>query len=294
MKISNKNNLPDVLVRAIEANWYSGHGEQRFASVTELLKPTKLAILGRRYGKEIAQDASDMIWTMMGSAMHKVLEAGEDMNSLAEERIAVKIDEALITGGVDFYEDGVITDFKFTTVWSYHSASRKREWEKQLNMYAYLYRSMGFEVNALQVVAIFRDWSKRRCEAEANYPKQVETIEIPLWDEQQTLAFMRSRIADLRAAAELPDDLIPECSREERWQSETQYAVFKADGKRALRVFTSRDEADAYIREHKDAAQLQIVIREEAAKRCLDYCPVKDYCHYYRGLTPLTIESLAS
>jgi len=82
MKITNKHHIPEVLVRAISANWYSGHGELRFASVT-----AKMAILSKRHGKEIAQDAGDMIWTMMGSAMHKVLEAGEDMNSLAEERL---------------------------------------------------------------------------------------------------------------------------------------------------------------------------------------------------------------
>jgi hypothetical protein len=293
MKITNKHHIPEVLVRAISANWYSGHGELRFASVTELLKPTKMAILSKRHGKEIAQDAGDMIWTMMGSAMHKVLEAGEDMNSLAEERLAVSIDDALITGGVDFFEDGVITDFKFTTVWSYYSASRKQEWEKQLNMYAYLYQSLGFEVKALQVVAIFRDWSKRRCESEANYPRQVETIAIPLWDQAETLAFMRSRIRELRKAQELPDDLIGECSREERWQSETQYAVFKTEGKRALRVFADKSEAEAYIREHKDAAQLRVIIREESPKRCQDYCTVRDYCHYYRDYENSNIESLA-
>ena len=284
MKITNVNELPDVLVRAISSNWYSGSGEHRFASVTQLMKPTKIVVLEKRHWHEITQDASELIWSLMGSAMHKVLEAGEDANSISEERVSALVDEAKISGGVDFYEDGVITDFKFTGVWNYLNGSRKEEWEKQLNMYAYLYREQGFEVNELRVLAIFRDWQKRRSDSEPNYPRQVETISIPLWDQEQVKSFISERVQDIRASMELPDDMIPECSCKERWQAETQYAVYKQGGTRAMRVFPTKDEADTYVASHKDAAQLSIVIRQELPKRCMDYCPVNSFCHYYQTL----------
>lgn len=294
MKITNAEGLPEVLVRAIKANWYTGMGEQRFASVTQLIKPTKLTVLEMRHNQEISQEASDLIWSLLGSAIHKVLEAGEDKNSLSEERVSALVNNARITGGVDLYEDGIITDFKFIGTWAYHSASRKAEWEKQLNMYAYLYRELGFEVKALQILAIFRDWSKRRTESEASYPRQVEVLPVELWPNPQTKSFIEARVLELKEALLLPDDLIPACSPAERWQSETQYAVFKTGGKRALKVFPTQSEAEALIREHKDAPQLGIVIREEQPKRCLDYCPVKNFCHYHRELVNGQNESLAS
>ena len=284
MKITNIEGLPEVLVRAIKANWYSGRGEQRFASVTQLIKPTKQVVLEMRHGQEIAQDASEMIWSLMGSAIHRVLEAGEGKESLSEERVSAIVKNARITGGVDLYEDGIITDFKFTSTWAYNSTSRKAEWEKQLNMYAYLYRELGFEVKALQILAIFRDWSKRRAESEASYPRQVEVMPVELWPSFKAKGYIEERVLELKEALMLPDDIIPACSPGERWQTATQYAVFKTGGKRALKVFYDQAEAEAFIKEHKDAQQLGIVTREELPKRCLDFCPVNHYCHYHREM----------
>jgi len=284
MKVTNVNGLPEVLVRAISSNWYSGAGVQRFASVTQLIKPTKITVLERRHWQEITRDASDMIWSLMGSAMHKVLEAGGDNNSLSEERVSAMVSDARITGGVDFYEDGVITDFKFIGVWSRTSAERREEWEKQLNMYAYLYRELGFEVRELRVLAIYRDWSKRRAESEANYPCQVEIIPVQLWDNDAARRFIEARVLDIRDALEHPDDLVPECSPGERWQAPDQYAVYKTGGSRALRVFDTEKEAQEYIAGHKDAEGLSLVVRQGYPKRCHDYCPVNGFCHFYRDL----------
>ena len=293
MNLTNQHGLPDMLVRAIESNWYSGEGEKRFASVTQLLKPTKQLILEKRHAKALKQDASDMIWSLLGSAVHKVIEAAEDVNSLSEERLRVEIDGAVITGGVDFYEDGVISDFKFTGVWNHGRASRIAEWEKQLNMYAYLYRQNGFPVKKLQVVAIFRDWNRARCEKDADYPEQVETIDIAMWNDDQTRAFIASRIEDIRQAMQFPDDFIPPCTAAERWQSEPQYAVYKTGGKRALRVFPTMQEAEGFLANHKDAANLHIVTREDTPKRCMNYCAVNQFCHYYRDVLALPIPKTA-
>lgn len=285
MKITNQHHLPEAIFEAIKHNWYSGHKEQRYASVTELLKPTKQFILSKRHYKEIVQDASDMIWMLLGSAIHKVLEASEIDNSISEERLSLDIDGAVITGGFDLYKDGIVSDFKFTGVWNYSSDSRKEEWEKQLNLYAYLLRQHGFEVKALQIIAIFRDWQKSKYLSSPAYPRQVETIAMKLWDDAAVIAFLKERITELRSIDELTDDMIPECSPEERWQGSDHYAVYRKDGARALRVFDKLDEAQAFLTAHKDAPVLSIVTRSEQPKRCFDYCPVNQFCHYYRKLT---------
>ena len=282
MKITNCYNLPEAIVQAIKHNWYSGHKEHRFASVTELLKPTKQFILNERHYKEIVQDASDMIWMLLGSAIHKVLEAAEVDNSISEERLSLTVEDAVITGGFDLYKDGIVTDFKFTGVWNYTCDSRKEEWEKQLNLYAYLLRQHGFEVKALQIVAIFRDWQKSKSISSPAYPQQVETISLKLWDDEAVLNFLRERISELRSFDELTDDMIPECSPSERWQANDQYAVYKTGANRALRLFDSREEAEAFRDGHKEADQLHIVVRSETPKRCQDYCTVHQFCHFFQ------------
>lgn len=282
MTITNKLNLPDPIVKAIQANWYGGHGEHRFASVTELLKPAKQLLLSRRHAAEIEQDASEMIWTLMGSAIHKVVEAAEIDESFQEERLGINFQGEKITGGFDLYHGGVISDFKFTSVWNFIYGSRIKDWTAQLNLYAYMLERHGFEVEGIEVICVFRDWSRHKA-CDPQYPKPVERISLELWDKEKTEVFMRERIAELKANESLPDDLIPECTPEERWEAPDTFAVMKPGGKRALRVFDNVLEAREFALGHKDADNLVVVARSEPPKRCLDFCPVNRFCHYFRS-----------
>jgi hypothetical protein len=284
MTITNKLNLPGPIVQAIQANWYGGGGEDRFASVTELIKPTKQFLLAKRHQAEIEQDASEMIWTLMGSALHKVVESADIDNAMQEERLAVSFDGERITGGFDLYHGGIVTDFKFTSVWGHIYGSRVREWTAQLNLYAYLLGRYGFEVEGIEVVAIFRDWNRHKAKADPSYPKPVERLRLDLWEREQAEAFLDQRIGEIRRYCDLPDDLIPACSPEERWESPDRFAVLKPGSVRALRVFDRIDEAQQFVREHKDADNLRVITRSDPPKRCLEFCPVNRFCHYYRSL----------
>jgi hypothetical protein len=282
MTITNKLNLPEPIVKAIQANWYGGHGENRFASVTELLKPTKQLLLSRRHAGEIEQDASEMIWTLMGSAIHRVVEAAGIDNAIQEERIMVTFQGEKISGGFDLYHGGIISDFKFTSAWSYIYGSRLNEWTAQLNLYAYLLERQGFEVDGIEVICVFRDWNRHKAQSDPQYPKPVERISLELWDREKTEAFLRERIHEIKSNESLPDDLIPECSPSERWEAPDTFAVMKPGGKRALRVFDNVLEAREFALGHKDADNLVVMARSEPPKRCVDFCPVNRFCHYYR------------
>ncbi|MDD4224323.1 MAG: hypothetical protein PHD87_07040 [Candidatus Cloacimonetes bacterium] len=284
MTITNKLNLPEPIFKAIRANWYGGNREKRFASVTELLKPTKQLLLSRRHAEEVEQDASDMIWTLMGSAIHRVVEAAELDESFQEERLGISFEGDKITGGFDLFQNGVISDFKFTSVWSYIYGSRLNEWTAQLNLYAWLLSGCGFTVDGIEVITIFRDWSRSKAAADPGYPKPVERISLELWDKRRVEAYLRERIDEIKANEALPDDLIPECSQAERWEAPDRFAVMRPGSTRALRVFDDPEEARRYISEHKDPGNLRVVARSEPPKRCLDFCPVNTFCHYYRSL----------
>ena len=203
MKITNNNKIPEPIYRAICQNWYSGSGADHFCSVTELLKPPKLFVLEKRYKETVEQEASDLIWSLMGSAMHRVLEASETKDTLNEERLYIEINGKTISGGIDLYENSVISDFKFTSVWNYIYSGRKKEWEQQLNLYSYLYQSAGFDVETLQIIAVFRDWSARKSKFEKDYPNQIEIIPIRKWsiDQCENLIGYRFRDPQLLAKA---------------------------------------------------------------------------------------------
>jgi hypothetical protein len=74
MDLSNKKNLNEMLIKAITGDWYSGIGERRDYSVTELLKPAKIIHLTNRHKDEIQEDASERIFMLLGSAVHEILE----------------------------------------------------------------------------------------------------------------------------------------------------------------------------------------------------------------------------
>jgi len=282
VKISNKLQLPEPIVKAIQANWYAGGGEQRFDSVTELLKPAKQFLLTRRHNRELERDASDMIWTLMGSAMHRVVEAAQMDNSLREERLAADFAGERITGGFDLYHDGVVSDFKFTNVWNHIHGSRVRDWTAQLNLYAWLLEKHGFKVKGVEVICIFRDWSKAKSSVDPFYPKPVERVVLELWTPKRTEAFLAARLSQIKMHESLPDDMIPPCSPEERWEAPAKYAVMKPGAKRALRVFDNKGEAENYAGEHADKPE--VITREARPIRCWDYCEVNRFCHFYREL----------
>ena len=282
MIITNKSNLPEPLYRAICNDSYKPG--KSYATVTSLLKPTRMFWLQKRHYSEIVQDASDMIYMLMGSAIHSVLERGDHGSSLAEERLKATVSGKVISGAIDIYEAGVIMDYKFTSTWAYlyRDASKPDDWEKQLNMYAYLYRQAGFPVNALQIICIFRDWSATKQKHDIRYPNQVEVIKIPLWDESRQISFLEGKINELTQHEETPDDLLPECSMNDRWQDPVIYAVKKIGKKKAKKLIkTSLADAEAYA--DSCGKDFIVEVRESVPKRCEGYCSASGFCSWYQG-----------
>lgn len=279
-EITNNNRIPDPIFRSIKAGWYSGSNVEHFASVTGLLKPAKIFALEKRHAKEITEEASDLIWSLMGSAMHSVLEKSENDESINEERLFAKFGDKVISGAIDIYENKTVSDYKFTSIWTYIFKSRYKEWTEQLNIYGYLYRKAGFPVENIKIIAIFRDWSKSKFKYEKNYPKQIETINLPLWSDDEVESFIKDRIRLFEMALTMPDDDIPPCLVEERWQT-VKFAIMKPGGKRAIKLFEDKASAQEYLDKAK-RPELFIEVRESDPIRCLEYCRCNQFCNYYR------------
>lgn len=278
MKIKNALNLPEPFVAACRSD-IRELSDVRRISVTRLVDSPYLAALLREKWDEIEVDASEMVWSILGKAIHGVFQYSSDEG--AELKIEVEYDhDTVIVGVIDHYDDGVVTDYKIVSAWSVIDGV-KVEWERQLNLYAWMLRRSGKPVERLQIVALYRDWSRAEAERDAltaagpggpaaRYPATaVEVKRVRLWSVEEAESYVAERV---RLHRTMPP---PPCTPEERWRRPTKWAVYrKPSDTRALRVLDTQEEADAL------ASQVGGVVRRRDGDdvRCRSYCVVRDFC----------------
>lgn len=281
-RLTNRANLPEAIVDAVTNDSYS-KGDA-FMSVTGLLKPPRMTVLEEKHASEIVEDASDRIWSLLGQAIHTILERANRM-AIAERRLFIDIDGVRISGQMDALEEnGVLTDYKITSVWKLIKGDLD-EWEKQLNLYSVILRANGDAVNKLQVVAILRDWSKMEALRDPEYPQaQVVNINIPMWENDKALEFMKERVsAHKRARTDFFEQRkeLPECTKEERWARPDVYAVMKAGRKTAVKLYDTPKMAKLHVGFDRT---LSVTHRPGMNIRCNSYCAVASFCKQYQDL----------
>ena len=255
-------------------------------SATELLNPPRMVQLRIKHSDEIEMDAADMVWSLVGTAMHGVLEHGKGDDHIVEQRLHTEIDGWTVSGAIDLQtvkEDRItISDYKTTGVWAV--MNEKQEWEQQLNIYAWLVeRVKKSPVDAIEIVAFIRDWKRRDADVKKDYPDApVKVIPIELWPYEKREAFVQDRIhlhADAMFQAQTGGDL-PLCSAYDTWEKPTTYAVKKLGGVRANKVCYKREDAEVVLAELGD--KYEIEVREGERTRCENYCNVSQFCSQYQ------------
>jgi hypothetical protein len=275
MKYTNLHNLPEPLVNAIA-------GEKKFEknrySVTDLLKsPQELQLL-RRHNDEITIDVSDGLWAVLGSSVHYILQK-HSKTGLAEQYLTTDFEGCKIVGVADLYDEGLVTDWKVTSVYSF-LLSDKDNWAKQLNIYAWLYKRSGMGVKDLRIYAILRDWQLSKTFADKDYPR-IPFIEkkIDLMPMDFMESYIRERIRLHLEAEKVTDEQLPECTPEEKWARETTWAIMKKGAKKAVRVF----EKEEYAKRVMESLDEKHYIEKRAGKnvKCTSYCNAKLKCFQY-------------
>jgi hypothetical protein len=290
MRLTNDFGLPETIMTVIRTPQYN-KGKSNM-SVTELLNSPRIVQLKRKHWDDLTEDASSMVWSIFGTAIHNILEHGKGDNHIVEERIHIELDGMHISGAIDLQEvepDGIIvSDYKTVGAWSV--LNEKQDWHNQLNSYAYLVEAAKkVPVKKLQIVAIVRDWSRRDAATREGYPKApIVVIDIPLWPFADREAYVRSRISlhgDALFEMET-DGEMPECTPEECWEKPTVYAVKKDGNVRAKSVHEIREAAEislAYATEKaKKGEKFLIEVREGSRVRCESFCQVAPYCTQYQ------------
>ncbi len=292
MEITNNHKLPKSFVDFARNDKYSkGNAD---ISVTTLIDSPRVRLMRDHHANDRTVDAVDMIWPLFGTAVHHVLESTKPSDDVVlEERLFAEVNGWVLSGAVDHQvvdrANIQITDYKVTSVWSVIYG--KIEWERQLNMYAYLVqKNKGKKVNSLQICAILRDWNKRESKYKPDYPSApVVLVDIPIWDEETRINYINERVGIHQEAQKMYDaeGEFPFCSNDEIWKRSDSWAVKKKGNKRALRVFETEQLANEFSQAHKardNEYVLEIEYRAGEAVRCIgDYCGVSDFCSQYRG-----------
>ena len=292
MKITNKHNLPLVLI-----DWIENSNKQRQLqvdqgdfTVTQLLSNPKEQYLLTR-NPDIEVDASQFISVLSGEAWHAGIAANSTNRrfngALVEKRFSIKYHGWKITGQPDVIDGDYLMDYKESTVGRF-AKGVPQEYENQLNFYHYILSSNGKHPKFMGIWVKYKDYMPSRAGTNHYPDAAMEYFPVQIWDYDEQDAFIKSRIeahvGNLNSQLDKMD--MPQCTDEERWYSNEIHAVMKKGGKRSLHNAATHEDAQAWIdgantRVKKD--QLTIERRPGVYRKCENYCFAKSVCDQYNN-----------
>jgi hypothetical protein len=265
--ITNVHGLPQSIVAAVTADPYVGGGD---ISVTKLIDAPQIRTLMAQHKDKITTDVSERIWSLLGQAVHTILEraALRQEGMVAEDRLYAEVAGWQLSGQFDVMQmdTGVLSDYKVTTVYKLQNIDG---WTQQLNVLRWLAHKNGIAVTSLEIIAILRNWQKGEAERKPDsYPQTpIVRVEIPLWSLEDAEEYILDRV-QLHQYAQQGGRV--DCTDEERWYTGTQFALMKEGGKRAIKLF---DERPTEIPEGHHVEE-----RPGEYRRCASYCEVRHFC----------------
>lgn len=268
-------------------------------SVTDLQKPPRVLQLERRHEEELKkrpitdEEIRNVLKAFVGTAVHAYFERNmwgfanthPQINYLIERKLQDKIADRVLVGKLDMFVNGIVYDLKTTSVWKYIYKQYK-DFEEQLNIYAYLLRESDVEVNMLSVIMWFTDWDKWKAQQEKDYPSDpvVQVNLQNLWTFEKQRKFIEGRIERHKEYEKVPDNELPECTAEDMWAKPTKFAVVAPGKKKAVRLLDSKEQAQLYIKKskNKEASTWSVEKRLGSRTRCDQYCKVREWCSQWQ------------
>jgi hypothetical protein len=195
----------------------------------------------------------------------------------------MKIGSLTVTGKVDNYdmENEILADFKTCSQWKI-KFNDFEDWRKQGLVYAYLMKHDGLNVKKCQFVALIKDHSKASAKVDPDYPKTpifIYEFDVTEKDLVEIERYIKDKVQQYEENEMLADDEIAPCSAEERWETETTWAIKKVGRKTALKVCHTKAEAEELL---PKLGGTEIEERKGQSKRCTDYCLCNKFCNFYK------------
>jgi len=312
LEYTNKNNISLALAVFLMYDNYEYDERPNAISATGLIRPLRQLILSKQNAAlSKTVDIADLVFTRMGSAIHKgceeawtnpdnvkkalkVLGASEDainnirinpayvkpgeMPIYVEQRVEKEIIDFVISGKYDLVLDGVLNDYKSTSVWTYIFDSNADNYVKQGSIYKWLSPDK-ITSDYININYIFTDWSAAKARADVKSYPQLKTItkKYPLWSIEETENWIMNKIEAYKSLIDTPQEELPHCTDEELWATQTTYKYYKNPNKldRSTKNFDTMDKA--LIRKANDNHVGIIKTIPGEVKACR-YCPVVSIC----------------
>ena len=296
LKITNHNNLPSPLVVAAGIDEYNRGASD--ISVTELINSPRFRLMKPLYSDVVEKDVSDMMWPMLGTAFHNLMEKGSDEHdAVREERLFAQVKGWTISGQIDRAEEvsaeqPVIRDYKVTSVFTVKNP--RAEWTDQLNCYGWLFFNKYGKWPRLEVIALCRDWrpNEARHTGGPDYPK-TPVIAVPIKGMGAVDAerYITNRVEVHQEAQAVFDKTgeLAECTFEDRWSEPEKYAVMMQGKKRAVKLHGVLSDAQEHAKHINSApvsskTRAYVERREGGERRCEGYCEFAPYCTQYKSI----------
>jgi hypothetical protein len=177
---------------------------------------------------------------------------------------------------------GTVCDVKSTSTWKYILGDGL-EYIKQMSIYKWLNPTLIESINGW-IFSIFTDWSKAESRRKSDYPQdRIQSKEYVLMDDKTTHEFIHNKTIALRALESVPDDMLPDCTPEERWEKKTVWKYYKgASRDRSTKNFDNA--TDAY---NAVASGGGTVVEVKGESTGCKYCSVQNLCKQYAELKTL-------
>ena len=318
-KYTNKDNISLPLAVWLMHDSYDYDKRDNVISATSLLKPTRaLTLIQQNKGLDKTVDVMNLVSARMGSAIHAIAEeAWIDRNNITraletlgmsnldskiiinpkkgsfyeenyipvyvEQRHEKEVDDFIISGKYDLVVDGTVSDYKSTSVWTYIFDSNALKYTQQGSIYKWLAPDEITDT-VIQIHYIFTDWSASQAARDPKYPQtRVITKEYPLWSIEQTDHFIKTKLKEFKECLDKSQIDLPECTKEELWESDTKYKYYKNPAKmaRATKNYDTFDEAQIRLITDGRVGTVETVPGEVKACR---YCEVSDICEQAQNL----------
>jgi hypothetical protein len=299
MLLTNKYNIAkhiyDKILKSITDDPYKDLKEAgKVFRVTELLKPPLMLSLKEKYREsdKWVIDASHYLPMLFGTSLHTMVE-GEDTETVKFEcRVSQLFDlggdigKVQVVGTIDELRllESIIFDNKTSQV-SSAGYPVDSGYVLQLNIYAYMAELLDAEVKPkarLFLRYFYKDWTAAHASRDSEYPQTMLA--------EKEVVRMTKEVVEQELLVRLTDHLSnPDrpCTQSERCFGRTDitYAVMGAKKDRAMRVFSSMDEAQTFMAELPPAKREGASIDVRGTdSRCKLYCDVRSVCSYAQGM----------
>lgn len=287
MEITNVLGLPQPFVEAAKSEYEYTDGRY---SITALNKSLREATLLRRHHDEIVVDVADLLWSIFGKAVHSIIEsAPHEECELSEHKLEQEVAGGVISGRCDLFNTQLecVTDYKTASVYKVIGGDFSDQ-RKQLLGYAWLLTQQGFSVKSGENIFMLKDHSAAKVKSDETYPPHPvhrETYEFTRGEIAKEGQWLTDRVATLEGLRDTSDAELPLCTEEERWTTETKYAVCKEGLQRSKKNCATFEEAESVMAEFvaKDKkGKYFIEPRPGIDRKCINYCSCCEFCDYWQ------------